>query len=754
MRVLGESVPDPMETWSGIPERLEATGPFADLETTLTSCSCVRVGATGAAQTVAHKLSTLPQPSGTAVIRTSVAARHAAVRRAVLAALERSAFAEPTPVQMGAAPVILARRDLLAVAPTGSGKTAAYALPLILALQGHAAGVGPRALVLVPTKELASQVARESARLAVGTGIAVGVLTREVAEAAAGAHFGGVKPSKSRPRSSNNKRTQHAAGDAASSSDGSDAVDALPHAGEQVPPDVVASTRDARSQITRSVVSPMLPRFDIVIATPLTLLALMRHTAAAYVSTTAAPDGSVPPVPRVILPCLRFLVLDEADRLLDEGFVEQVDEVMGSMPDSTAIDAWLREERAEEAAHTPNAAVVPAVHDAGASGQTTTRPLPPTSRRPRHGQRTIDAVHAMLYMPSTPQPVPARSKRPRNGAVAPAAAAQDMTTVTPIRVCVAMFTATMPSGAEELAASVLRDHVRLLIGAVGGAASSVKQRLLFTGREEGKLLALRQLVADGGLRPPVLVFVQSKERADELATALRTELRLPAAAVHADQSADVRAATLHNFRRGDTWVLVTTELLGRGMDFPAVRLVINYDLPRTAVSYIHRIGRTGRGGREGDAVTFFTEADIPALRSIAHVMKLSGCTGVPQWMLALPRPPREGRGAAAERSIPRRAPIFRARTKFDAAQAKKARDAARGDTGDPDAETDLRDRDAGGTGAVAGEGVDGDASSSRRASKAPRLSAALVAPSAVGKKKRGQKASARDRARAASHKRQ
>jgi ATP-dependent RNA helicase DDX52/ROK1 len=82
------------------------------------------------------------------------------------------------------------------------------------------------------------------------------------------------------------------------------------------------------------------------------------------------------------------------------------------------------------------------------------------------------------------------------------------------------------------------------------------------------------------------------------------------------------------------WVLLCTDLLARGVDFKGVNMVVNYDFPPSSVSYIHRIGRTGRAGKAGLAVTFFTEADMPALRSIANVVRLSG-GHVPDWMLAL-----------------------------------------------------------------------------------------------------------------------
>jgi ATP-dependent RNA helicase DDX52/ROK1 len=133
------------------------------------------------------------------------------------------------------------------------------------------------------------------------------------------------------------------------------------------------------------------------------------------------------------------------------------------------------------------------------------------------------------------------------------------------------------------------------------------------------------------------------------------------------------------FRRGSVWVLVATELMGRGMDFPAVKQVINYDFPPSAVAYIHRIGRTGRGGRTGSAVTLFTEADLPALRSIANVMRLSGCD-VPGWMLELRRMDRGDRKRLETRPT-KRAPIFSARTKYDAKVARLEREERRGGGG-------------------------------------------------------------------------
>ena len=248
-----------------------------------------------------------------------------------------------------------------------------------------------------------------------------------------------------------------------------------------------------------------------------------------------------------------------------------------------------------------------------------------------------------------------------------------------------MFSATMPEGIEALVQSVLRDHIKVSIGVTGAGASTINQKLLFVGREEGKLLAMRQLAtevtllvcatpsalispsctmagsAPQGLKPPVLVFMQSKERAQELYNELRYD-NINVDVIHAGRSQAQRDAAVRDFRTGQTWVLITTDLMCRGMDFKGVNLVINYDFPQarshapalmqpcclwpytcacvwvyglqSGISYVHRIGRTGRAGRPGEAVTFFTESDMDYLRGIANIMRISGCD-VPQWMLSM-----------------------------------------------------------------------------------------------------------------------
>jgi ATP-dependent RNA helicase DDX52/ROK1 len=200
----------------------------------------------------------------------------------------------------------------------------------------------------------------------------------------------------------------------------------------------------------------------------------------------------------------------------------------------------------------------------------------------------------------------------------------------------ALFSATVTPTVRSLAETILRNPVDVTIaapGSTGGANTDIEQELMFVGREEGKLLAIRQLVQRGQLKPPTIVFVQSQERAQALFGELLYD-GIHVDVIHAGRSRTARDNAVAKFRRGDTWVLICTDLVARGVDFRAVNMVINYDLPSSGITYVHRIGRTGRAGRKGKAITLFTEADFDNLRTIANVMKQSGCD-VPEWMLTL-----------------------------------------------------------------------------------------------------------------------
>merc|ERR1719474_983596 len=178
----------------------------------------------------------------------------------------------------------------------------------------------------------------------------------------------------------------------------------------------------------------------------------------------------------------------------------------------------------------------------------------------------------------------------------------------------------------------LDNLVSVRVGAANSATETIEQKLFYCGSEHGKLVAFRAQIQKG-LTPPVLVFVQTKERAQELFKELLYD-GIHVDVIHSERSEQQRENTVRAFRSGGIWVLICTEQMGRGIDFKGVNLVINYDFPPSAVSYIHRIGRTGRAGRAGSAVTFFTEADRPVLKSIAQVMRNSGCD-VPEYMLHL-----------------------------------------------------------------------------------------------------------------------
>lgn len=175
--------------------------------------------------------------------------------------------------------------------------------------------------------------------------------------------------------------------------------------------------------------------------------------------------------------------------------------------------------------------------------------------------------------------------------------------------------------------------------------------------------------------PPPGAPPYSKDRAKQLAKELVGD-GLHLGLIHAAMSDAKRQAQVDRFRAGDTWVLVATDLMARGMDFVGVSTVVNFDFPGSPHGYIHRIGRSGRAGRPGAAVTLFTEedADRGDLRAVANVMKNSGCE-VPAWMLASgngdPRLRRKKRKDGREDN-PRREPIDTMRAMNEAARAAKA----------------------------------------------------------------------------------
>lgn len=237
---------------------------------------------------------------------------------------------------------------------------------------------------------------------------------------------------------------------------------------------------------------------------------------------------------------------------------------------------------------------------------------------------------------------------------------------------VTLWSATMGSNIETLASGTIKARrktlkikshntlVRLVIGLKDSAIPNIEHKMIYTATESGKLLAIRQLLRPVGLdssaialRPPFLVFTQTIPRAIALHSELLYDIPIEAggssriAVLHSDLSTTVRSNIMTRFRNGEIWVLITTDILSRGVDFRGVNGVVNYDVPNSGAAYIHRVGRTGRAGRDGGiAVTFYTKEDIPYVRTIATIIaaseKAAGKTGgeasMQKWLLdALPK---------------------------------------------------------------------------------------------------------------------
>ena len=343
----------------------------------------------------------------------------------VLRAIDALGFEEPTPIQAQTIPLLLAGQDVLAQAQTGTGKTAAYALPIVERVELARRGV--QALVLAPTRELAVQVAEAIHDLG---------QTRELA--------------------------------------------VLPIYGGQA--------YDRQLKGLRAGV-------HVVVGTPGRVMDHIRR-------------GTLD------LSTVRTVVLDEADEMLDMGFVEDIEFILDQVP----------------------------------------------------AERQI-----------------------------------------------ALFSATVPRRIEVLARHYLRDPQRVTVAHEARTASQTRQMYVET-PQRGKVDALT-LILDLESPASSIVFCRTKREVDEVAETLQAR-GYSAVAVHGDINQAQRERLLRAFRDGRAELLVATEVAARGLDIPDVTHVFNYDIPDDADAYIHRIGRTGRMGREGDAITFVTPREQRQLRFI------------------------------------------------------------------------------------------------------------------------------------------
>lgn len=200
-----------------------------------------------------------------------------------------------------------------------------------------------------------------------------------------------------------------------------------------------------------------------------------------------------------------------------------------------------------------------------------------------------------------------------------------------------LWSATIGSNIEEIAISTLTTRttqtsplLRVIIGLKDTSLPNITHKLIFSSTEPGKLTGLRNLIRPPPatkplLRPPFLIFTQTIPRAQSLYEELKYDIppsTLPdspprIAVLHSSLSTTQRTKIMTNFRLGKIWILITTDLLSRGIDFRGVNGVVNYDIPTTSASYVHRAGRTGRAGREGGVcITFYTKEDVMYLSTL------------------------------------------------------------------------------------------------------------------------------------------
>ncbi|MEK7114995.1 MAG: DEAD/DEAH box helicase [Patescibacteria group bacterium] len=210
--------------------------------------------------------------------------------------------------------------------------------------------------------------------------------------------------------------------------------------------------------------------------------------------------------------------------------------------------------------------------------------------------------------------------------------------VVPINRQTMLFSATMPEDIVAIARGYMKFPVRVEIAPSGTAAEKVTHELFFVQRID-KLRLLEKILSE--YRGSVLVFARTKFSAKKIASHLRA-LGHSAAELHSNRSLGQRRQALEGFRNGRFRILVATDIASRGIDVKGIELVLNYDLPSTAEDYIHRIGRTGRAGVGGHAISFATPDQKGDVRGIERLMKgalpLSKLPELPQARFSPPLP--------------------------------------------------------------------------------------------------------------------
>ncbi|KAJ9655226.1 mRNA splicing protein prp28 [Neophaeococcomyces mojaviensis] len=192
-----------------------------------------------------------------------------------------------------------------------------------------------------------------------------------------------------------------------------------------------------------------------------------------------------------------------------------------------------------------------------------------------------------------------------------------------------MYSATMPAAVERIARKYLRRPAIVTIGNVGEAVDTVEQRVEFVAGEDKRKKRLAEVLHSGEFRAPIIVFVNIKRNCDAVARDIKS-MGFSSVTLHGSKTQDQREAALLSVRNGQTDVLVATDLAGRGIDVPDVSLVVNFNMATNIESYTHRIGRTGRAGKSGVALTFLGSEDNDVLYDLKQMLMKSSISRVPE----------------------------------------------------------------------------------------------------------------------------
>ncbi|KAI8885377.1 P-loop containing nucleoside triphosphate hydrolase protein [Backusella circina FSU 941] len=198
-----------------------------------------------------------------------------------------------------------------------------------------------------------------------------------------------------------------------------------------------------------------------------------------------------------------------------------------------------------------------------------------------------------------------------------------------------MFSATMPTAVERLAKKYLRREAVVTIGMAGQAVETVEQRVEMINDEGRKTNRLMEILNSGNFTPPMIIFVNQRRGVDTLSKSLNKSGH-HAVTLHGGKSQEQRELALAQLKNGSAGVLVATDVAGRGIDVKNVSLVINYDMAKTIEDYTHRIGRTGRAGNSGVAITFLSSKDADVMFDLRQMLSKSSISKVPHELASHP----------------------------------------------------------------------------------------------------------------------